>query len=156
MRVFSMIAKGVLGLVTVLALIGAASTLTEMGDNREYYRDSILTVEDFTVVPVEADCTLGYSAYEVHIAVRNDSRFGAEEAAVWRGYDGKSYDDVQTDDPGRYNSLKYAGTAVIPAGRETVLKDRIYVRDGVKQVKVSYSAGYKDDTHEETLEIPKD
>lgn len=43
---------------------------------------------------------------------------------------------------------------MIPAGRQTVLKDRIYVRDGVKQVKVSYSAGYKDDTHEQTLEIP--
>ena len=63
-------------------------------------------------------------------------------------------DSIQTDDPGRYSSLKYAGTAMIPAGRQTVLKDRIYVRDGVKQVKVSYSAGYKDDTHEQTLEIP--
>ena len=154
MRLISVIAKGALGLVTGLALLGVVSMLTEMRENREYYRDSILTVEDFNVMPVEADCALGYSAYEVHITVRNDSRFGTEETAVWRGYDGKSYDDIQTDDPGRYSSLKYAGAAMIPAGRQTVLKDRIYVRDGVKQVKVSYSAGYKDDTHEQTLEIP--
>ena len=156
MRLFSLIGKGVLGLVTVLAVIGAASTLTEMGENREYYQNSIVTAKDFTVEPVDVACDLGYSAYEVRIFVSNDSRFSAEDGNVWRTYEGKDYDDVRTEDTVRYNSLRYAGTQMIPAGRQTVLKDTIFVRDGLRQVKVTYSVGYQDDNHEETLEIPKD
>ena len=155
MKVISMIAKGVLGLVTGLAVLGFVSTLAEMGDDREYYRFSILAVEDFSMVPVDMACDPGYSAYEVHIAVRNDSRFDAEDGNIWRSYNGSSYDDVQTEEIKRYSSLKYAGMQIIPAGRQTVLKDTIYVRDGIGQIKVSYSAGYKDDTHEQTLDIPE-